>query len=190
MKRNLLIALVGILAIVACKKTNPVTNPVPKAAFTTDKSSYYLTEPITFTNTSVNAVSYSWNFGDGQKSTERIPTHAFTSQGTYNVVLTVNNSVTASKSIKIFNGSASYQVLNLTTLNYTLNSYCVDTNSHGLDSGNIVNQLNNYILAAGAASDTVFTSESTVFVNASGNPIGITTQTILIPYINNIAKLQ
>ena len=45
-------------------------------------------EAIQFTNTSVNAVSYFWNFGDGFTSTNENPTHIFSSAGNFNVVLT------------------------------------------------------------------------------------------------------
>lgn len=41
----------------------------------------------TFTNASVGATSYLWDFGDGQTSTALSPTHAYASVGTYNVCL-------------------------------------------------------------------------------------------------------
>jgi len=44
-----------------------------------------------FTNTSANATSYSWDFGDGQASTEANPTHTYATDGVYTVVLTSTN---------------------------------------------------------------------------------------------------
>ena len=47
---------------------------------------------IDFTNTSQNAVSYEWDFGDGSGvSTEENPTHAFDAEGTYQVTLSATN---------------------------------------------------------------------------------------------------
>lgn len=46
-------------------------------------------QEISFTNISVNAVSYSWDFGDGTASTDRNPTHSYNTAGDFNVKLTV-----------------------------------------------------------------------------------------------------
>lgn len=43
---------------------------------------------IAFNNTSENATSYQWNFGDGTTSNEQSPTKMFYYPGTYNVTLT------------------------------------------------------------------------------------------------------
>jgi gliding motility-associated-like protein len=39
---------------------------------------------------SVNALDWSWNFGDGKTSTEEIPCHFYTDSSTYSVSLTIN----------------------------------------------------------------------------------------------------
>ena len=46
---------------------------------------------INFTNTSYNCNSYLWDFGDGNTSTNRTPSHTYTDYGTYTVTLTVNS---------------------------------------------------------------------------------------------------
>ena len=60
---------------------------------------------VSFINNSQNAVSYSWDFGDGQTSTESSPTHIYAEEGEYQVVLTATNnfgmSVNHSKTIVI-----------------------------------------------------------------------------------------
>ena len=43
---------------------------------------------VTFTNTSTGAESYSWDFGDGNSSTDESPVHTFAGAGIYTVVLT------------------------------------------------------------------------------------------------------
>jgi len=50
------------------------------------------------TDPDLDTLTYSWNFGDGGSSTDASPTHTFTTQGVYNVQLTVNDSRTGSDS--------------------------------------------------------------------------------------------
>jgi len=47
---------------------------------------------VTFTNQSSNALTYSWDFGDGETSTEANPSHVFTRSGSFTVKLTATNS--------------------------------------------------------------------------------------------------
>lgn len=49
---------------------------------------------ITFTNTSQNADSYLWDFGDGTTSTETNPSKTYNTKGTYTVKLTAKNTST------------------------------------------------------------------------------------------------
>ena len=50
---------------------------------------------VSFTNTSFDedgdSLSHSWDFGDGNNSTDENPFHFYTTEGSYNVVLTVND---------------------------------------------------------------------------------------------------
>ncbi|MEZ5231339.1 MAG: PKD domain-containing protein [Acidimicrobiales bacterium] len=46
-------------------------------------------EPVRFINTSVGAGTFSWDFGDGGKSTERDPSYTFKKTGTAHVTLTM-----------------------------------------------------------------------------------------------------
>lgn len=59
---------------------------------------------VTFTNTSSNATSYSWSFGDGNNSTEANPVHTYATDGTYTVVLSATNAcgtVTTTQTVSI-----------------------------------------------------------------------------------------
>jgi gliding motility-associated-like protein len=50
-------------------------------------SDHCFEETATFTNTSTDAVSYLWSFGDGSQSTDASPTHDYASPGTFEVTL-------------------------------------------------------------------------------------------------------
>jgi hypothetical protein len=64
-------------------------NPVAGFTFTADN------QTISFTNTSSNAISYSWDFGDTYTSTETNPVHTYTASDNYTVTLTAINGVCA-----------------------------------------------------------------------------------------------
>jgi PKD repeat protein len=66
-----------------------VTNPPPaNANFTAGPRSGVAPLIVAFTNLSVGATSYFWNFGNGQTSTATQPTNTFALAGTYTVSLT------------------------------------------------------------------------------------------------------
>ena len=59
-------------------------NPLPIADFTFETNEL----EVTFTNTSTNASSYLWNFGDGNTETAEDPVYIYASSGDYSAVLT------------------------------------------------------------------------------------------------------
>ena len=73
-----------ILMFYACSKEE--SHPKPEALF-----SYTIGgdgRTINFTNESTNATSYTWDFGDGQTSTEVNPVHTFAEYKEYTITLT------------------------------------------------------------------------------------------------------
>lgn len=71
-------------------KTLTVTN---NSAVTIANFEYNVTAyNAQFTDKSVNAISWSWDFGDGATSNEQNPSHTYSSLNTYNVKLTVTGS--------------------------------------------------------------------------------------------------
>ncbi len=62
--------------------------PIPVASFGQSLAG----TTATFSNTSSDATSWYWNFGDGQSSTQQNPSHTYSTDGTYNVMLIANNS--------------------------------------------------------------------------------------------------
>jgi PKD repeat protein len=97
------IGIVGLLAlsITACDPTieslsydlpeaNSKTDLTPpSASFSASVTSDYLT--YTFSNTSISATDYSWDFGDGNTATTKDATHTFPAVGTYTVTLSVSD---------------------------------------------------------------------------------------------------
>ncbi|MFM7668378.1 MAG: PKD domain-containing protein, partial [Bacteroidota bacterium] len=70
-----------------------VTNP-PIAGFTPSATVICAGQTVTFTNTTINATSYSWNFGAGatpSTSTATNPTVTYNTLGTYTATLTATN---------------------------------------------------------------------------------------------------
>lgn len=63
-------------------------NPNPIAGFSQSVSS----NVVSFSNSSQNATTYLWNFGDGNTSTSVNPIHTYLNNGTYNVTQTAFNS--------------------------------------------------------------------------------------------------
>jgi PKD repeat protein len=61
--------------------------PLPLAGFTFEQNSFV----VDFTNTSTDAVSYLWDFDDGETSSEENPSHIYGQDGTYEVSLTANS---------------------------------------------------------------------------------------------------
>ncbi|MCD4835032.1 MAG: PKD domain-containing protein, partial [Bacteroidales bacterium] len=81
--------------------TKTLNGSLPKAYFTYDTTSILLGGAIQFTDTSACAsVSWLWNFGDGQQSTEQNPVHTYIIAGIFDVALTVTNDYGSSELIK------------------------------------------------------------------------------------------
>jgi gliding motility-associated-like protein len=67
-----------------------VVHPTPEASFTATPQPGCEGYPIAFTNTSINASTYRWRFGDGSQSTAEDPVHSYAQAGIYNVLLIAN----------------------------------------------------------------------------------------------------
>src|SRR5512147_728082 len=78
----------ALLFIFSCNKddNNPKPELIAGFSFLVDPNDY---TKVTFTNTSVNFNSVSWNFGDNSAvSTELNPIHSYAQEGVYTVTLT------------------------------------------------------------------------------------------------------
>jgi len=68
-----------------------VSRAKPIARFSSNLTTAFPDDDIKFTDESIYAVSWSWNFGDGTTSTDQNPTHAYATAGKYTVTLEVTN---------------------------------------------------------------------------------------------------
>lgn len=76
----------------------------PEAIIDADKKTVETGEEITFSNSSTDADSYSWEFGDGEQSTETAPKKTYTTSGTYTAKMTAyskNKKKTANATVGI-----------------------------------------------------------------------------------------
>lgn len=92
--KNLNLVVIALLALTisfatSCKKDDPKDPITGEALFS------YVSEgqTVTFTNESTvtGTVTYLWDFGDGETSTEKSPVHVYSSKGEYTVKLTVTD---------------------------------------------------------------------------------------------------
>ena len=78
----------------------PIPGPAPETSFTTDVNGFV----VTLTNTSTDATSYSWDFGDGNTSNDENPVHTYAECGTFTITLTATNangSTTATEAVSV-----------------------------------------------------------------------------------------
>jgi PKD repeat protein len=84
MKRILYMTLVLPLMFISCQKT-------PVAHFSTDTLEPEVGHAVLFRNDSQNATNFEWDFGDGYISSEKNPSHVFTSNSKFDVTLTATS---------------------------------------------------------------------------------------------------
>lgn len=74
------------------------------AQFTVSETDVPINTPVLFTPSNPDYQDYFWNFGDGNTSTDIIPTHAFAGSGSFTVSLTITNceGTTATESFELF----------------------------------------------------------------------------------------
>lgn len=123
-----LFAAIGMFLLTSCIKQ-------PTASFSVSKTSPKTGESIYFTNTSLDADSYEWDFGDGTSSTLANPSHTYYSSGSKLVSLTAYSknrkksaSSTALVDVKAI-GDVMFWTDESTTYNITVNLEKVGTNT-------------------------------------------------------------
>jgi len=121
--------------------------PFPRAEFAVNDTSNCAPLLVTATNNSVGAINYTWNFGNGQTSTEVNPTVNYNQAGEYNIQLIATNEGGCADTAS-FNGLEAYlipiagftltETEGCTPLNVTFNntSYNLENPTYSWDFGN------------------------------------------------------
>lgn len=91
--------------------------PPAKADFFADITEGAAPVEVFFTDLSENAISWAWDFGDGNTSTEQSPSHTYTMGGIFTVSLVVSNgemsdTLTVNDLITVTGGTSVYQADN------------------------------------------------------------------------------
>ena len=107
---NRIALLLLYLMVLACKESKEEPVPEPIASFSVGTINQ---GEVSFINNSEHGNNYSWNFGDGNSSTEQNPTHTYEEAGDFTVKLTVTNetgSATADKVVSLIAPVAQFTV--------------------------------------------------------------------------------
>jgi PKD repeat protein len=80
-----ILATATVILISSCNKE------LPEASFIPSATSCEVGDTVFFQSTCQNADTYDWSFGDGTGSSEKDPSHVYTAEGDYSVILIVSN---------------------------------------------------------------------------------------------------
>lgn len=84
-KKFILISCTALFLFASCKKENNIAGP--DAFFTVSIDGFN----VSFSNLTTGAVSYNWDFGDGEASTEESPVHTYAAKGKFVPTLFATN---------------------------------------------------------------------------------------------------
>jgi len=90
--KNIIMFCLSIITLNSCSKKDSTPAPQPTSSFTWQSTNTTAPSTVVFTNTSTNATSYSWDFGDGNSSIVASPTHIYALAGTYTAKLVATGS--------------------------------------------------------------------------------------------------
>ena len=137
----------------------------PSAFFSVSSTKVQVWSEVELTNQSEDGESYSWNFDDGEKSSEENPKHTFNSAKNHEVSLTVysknkSKESTTTKSVKVVNYDPSNGSTYVVIEKLTITIFPLQNNENNWDSlqgglypdiyFSIVDVLNNNIYLAGS----------------------------------------
>lgn len=100
----------------------------PVAGFTVQQNSGCVPFQVQFNNTSLNATSYQWDFGNGNFSTAINPTNVYLTTGSFNVKLTATNS-SGQSDVLIYNGFIVTQSQPQVNFSANITMACLESNA-------------------------------------------------------------
>lgn len=89
--KKLSIFFAGFLCLLFTSCSKKDSQPLPIADFSISVASDAVPAKVKLTNLSSGAITYSWNFGNGETSIYENPEYTYMSPGTYEVTLSVTN---------------------------------------------------------------------------------------------------
>ncbi len=103
---RMLLLITGLLLATACEDELPEAGSIPDLTLPEANFSYKSStedfKEILFTNLSISANAYAWDFGDGTTGTDKDPVHVYEGgEGTYTVTLTANDGNNETSTITI-----------------------------------------------------------------------------------------
>ena len=139
---------------------------VPTAGF----SSSVNDRTASFTNTTTNGVSYVWNFGDGSSGTAINPTHTYTTDGTFQVILVATNSCGSNTLIQ------SVTISTLPTAAFTANATngCASFNVQFTDQSSSNTTSWNWSFPGGTPSSSTAQNPSVVYTTRGSYDVNLT----------------
>lgn len=150
---------------------NPITvNNIPTANFTVSDSIFCSPFTVTFNNTSKNAVSYLWNFGDGDTSRLQQPSHTYLNTGNDTVSLIVSDGFGCSDT-SIFN-SMTAKPMPVADFTANIRGGCSKLNVTFSDSSSHISDPT-YFWDFGNGSTSTLKNPSTTFINPGTYPISL-----------------
>jgi len=155
----------AFLIINACKKDDD-PEPSPSADFTISKDTAVVDEELQFTNSSSNATSFVWSFGDGNSSTEASPKKAYATSNLFVVTL----SATGSGGTEIFTRNVRILPYNAFTVLDETNL----TNNVPVQFSNDSKGATSYEWSFGDPANSTSTQEDATFTYAAGGTYTVT----------------
>ncbi len=170
------------------KSTDSGDGTLPVANFSTNITSGYAPLTVQFNDSSQNATSWSWAFGDGQISSAQNPINTYYSAGTYTVSLTASNAngsnistksnlVTVDKTTQILNWNNPADITFGTALSTTqLNAFSSvpGTFAYTPSSGTVLNAGSHILHVAFTPNDAVNFPNASKDVTINVKPVAPT----------------
>lgn len=91
--------LIMMLILLGAARTNNLHAQAPTASFTIPQNAGCVPFSVQFTNTSINATSWFWDFGNGNYSTSEHPVNIYLATGTFSVKLVARNAAGVADSV-------------------------------------------------------------------------------------------